>query len=194
MSMTALVPAIRVLIMPRGRHLCRILSRQMNGRPDARISAATAEVATHGIIDVGIAGLRYFVEQSECRHQLPALAISTLNDVDFGPRPAQCVDLRAADALDGHDLAPLHGLDRRYARTHRFAVQVHGAGAAQRFAATILGPHELQLAAQHPEQWCVRFGVHDDCLAVDGEPGHGYSSRTMVSEGPARHPVVDTAL
>src|SRR5882762_6254037 len=160
MSMTALIPATSE-IMPRRRQRCwsiscrtpaggrgtvrercrdssGILSRQMNGRADARIGAATADIAAHGVVDVGIAGLRCLLEQCACRHQLPALAIAALNDVDFGPRPAQCVDLRAADALDGHDLAPLHGLDGRYAGTHRFAVQVHGAGAAQRLAATIL--------------------------------------------------------
>src|SRR5260370_17605780 len=90
----------------------------MNGRADARIGAATADIAAHGVVDVGIAGLRCLLEQCACRHQLPALAIAALNDVDFGPRPAQCVDLRAADALDGHDLAPLHGLAGPYAGTH----------------------------------------------------------------------------
>src|ERR1700681_2822334 len=110
----------------------------MNSLPDARIGAASAEVAAHGVIDVGIGGSRCFLEQRARRHQLSALAISALHDVDLGPRPTQCVDLRAANTLDSRDLAPLHGLDRRYASARRFSIQVHRARAAQRFAATEL--------------------------------------------------------
>ena len=80
----------------------------MNSRPDARIGAASAEVAAHGVIDVGIAGPRCFLEQRARRHQLSALAISALHDVDLGPCPTQCIDLTALDPFDGRDLATLN--------------------------------------------------------------------------------------
>src|SRR6267142_6266323 len=92
-SMTALIPAATFPIMPRGRDSCSILGRQVNGRPDARISPAAADIAAHGVIDVGIAGSRCFLEQRAGRHQLSALAIAALDDIDLGPCPAQCVDL-----------------------------------------------------------------------------------------------------
>ncbi len=62
-------------------------------------------------------------------------SIPALHDVDLGPCPTQCVELCAPNALDGYDLAPLCGFEWRDARTHRLAVQVHGARTAQRFAA-----------------------------------------------------------
>src|ERR1700730_6290991 len=91
--------------MPLGRGLRSILSLHMNGCPDARIRAAPADIAAQGVVDVGIAGSRCFLEQRARRHQLSALAISALHDVDLGPCPTQCIDLTALDPFDGRDLA-----------------------------------------------------------------------------------------
>jgi hypothetical protein len=58
----AVVGARRGCAAPPG--LCSIFSRQMYGRPDARIRAATPDIAAQGVIDIGIAGSRRLLPAS----------------------------------------------------------------------------------------------------------------------------------
>jgi len=58
---------------------------------------------------------------------------------------------RLADRLDRGDRAVADAVDRRLAGADRLAVDMHGAGAAQRLAAAELGPGHTEHVAQHPQ-------------------------------------------
>ena len=57
----------------------------MNGRADARIGAAAAQVSGHGFIDVGVAGCRVLLEQGCGAHDLARLAVAALGDLVLDP-------------------------------------------------------------------------------------------------------------
>ena len=54
---------------------------------------------------------------------------------------------------------PTAALDRHHARAHRRAVDVHGARAALRHAAAVLGSGQADLLAHHPQQRGARVDV-----------------------------------
>jgi len=60
--------------------------------------------------------------------------------------------LAAAQPFDGGDLLARCVLGGSLARTHRDAVEMHGAGAAQACPAAEFGAGHLQLLADDPEQ------------------------------------------
>jgi len=78
-----------------------------------------------------------------------------------------------ADALDGGDRMPDGGAHRHHAGSPRDAVQVHGAGATERDAATELGAVHAEQIAQDPEQGHVRRRVDLVRLAIDSQSDHG---------------------
>src|SRR5579863_3863844 len=134
-----------------GKALC--LRSIFDRRTDAHVSAAPANVARHGRIDVGIFGMRSGVEQSRCRHDLARLAVAALDHLQlepcllhFGPRAGR------ADALDGGDCALADRAHGQEAGAHRRTVHMHGAGTALRYPASELGAGEPQDIAQYPEK------------------------------------------
>src|SRR5262249_25168973 len=65
---------------------------------------------------------------------------------------------------------------RERARTHRLAVDVHGARAAGGDAAAELGAGKAELLAQHPEQRRIVVGVDPVRLPVDRQFDHATPS------------------
>src|SRR3989475_13087371 len=65
-----------------------------------------------------------------------------------------------ADRLDGGDLSLRRSRDRRDAGARGSAIEVDGTGAAQRHAATELGPGHSEDIAQHPQKRRLRRHVH----------------------------------
>src|SRR6266542_4982390 len=69
---------------------------------DADIGPTAADVAGHGIVDLGIARVRIARQQSRRRHDLPGLTIAALDNLEIEPcllnLPAS---RRIADGLDG---------------------------------------------------------------------------------------------
>src|SRR5712691_3652966 len=59
--------------------------RHVDGGPDARIRAAAADVAGHGLVDVGVAGIRLVAEQRGRAHDLARLAVAALRHVEGRP-------------------------------------------------------------------------------------------------------------
>src|SRR4051812_26606481 len=76
------------------------------------------------------------------------------------------------EALDGGDLGALDGAERRAARAHRLAVDMHGARAAKRRAAAEFGAGELQLIADHPQERGAVLGGRRNRFAVKSERDH----------------------
>src|SRR6266850_4139226 len=145
-----------------------LLGREMNGGADTLISPAAAHVAGHRLVDVVVSWLRSFGEQCRGRHDLARLTIAALHNVELEPGLLKSLsDRRLSNRFDRGDGFLADGTDRRYARAHRHAVDVNGAGAAQGDAAAELRTRDAEHIAQHPQERSVSIDVY--CLrgAVD---------------------------
>src|SRR5689334_19036996 len=135
---------------------------------DAVVGAASADIPRHGRVDVVICRLRRFLQQRRRRHDLAGLAVAALHDLQLQPGLLQGRALRRlADRLDRSDRAVADAVDRRLAGADRLAVEMHGAGAAQRLAAAELGSSHAQYVAQQPQQRCVAVDIDLMGCAVD---------------------------
>src|SRR5712664_3452550 len=132
----------------------------MNGLANAQISSATADVAIHGGVNILIAGLRRFRQQRGRGHHLPGLAIAALWHVKLRPRHLDGVRAVRREPFDGCDFRARGGGDRRLARAHRAAADVHRAGAAQAHPTAIFRAAKIQYIANNPEKRHVRGNVH----------------------------------
>src|SRR5918999_974370 len=86
----------------------------------------------------------------------------------FEPRLLNlCAGIRLADSFDRDDLRAADAVDRRDAGPRGDPIDVNGAGAAQRRAATELRTGHAENVAQDPEQWRVAVDVDVACGSVD---------------------------
>src|SRR5579864_9351116 len=76
----------------------------MDGLADALISAATADVATHSIVDVSVGGVRFLREQGYRGHNLPRLAVAALRIVFLHPGFLDSMAAIRREVLDCSDL------------------------------------------------------------------------------------------
>ena len=116
------------------------------------------------------------LEERNRRHDLPALAITTLHDIVRHPGGLNgAADRILIDRLDGHDGALADQRDGNHARACGDAADVYGARAAGGDAAAVLRSCHLQIVTEHPEQGCSRIGADRLFSTIDGEliRGHG---------------------
>jgi len=146
----------------------------MDGFADALVSAAAADVAAHEIVDIGVGGVGFLGKQRDCRHDLSGLAVAALRHVFFHPGLLHGMAAIGGEAFDGGYFLSCHAGDGRDTGARGFAVDVHGAGSAQRHAAPKLRAGHVQRVAQHPEQRHVWADVDGLGFAVQSETdGHG---------------------
>src|SRR5205085_3955112 len=99
---------LRRLRFSRIAAISRPSGRGLDRRANPLIGAAAADVAGHGLVDLVIGGRRCPGEQAAGLHDLPALAVAALRDVQPAPRVLDpLADRRRADRLDGRDLLTL---------------------------------------------------------------------------------------
>src|SRR6201991_3909128 len=155
---------------------------------DALIGAASADISRHGGVDVVIRRLRRVLQERRRRHDLAGLAVAALHHLQLLPRLLQGCALRSlSDRLDRGDRALADAVDRGDTGPRRRAVDMHGAGAAQRLAATELGPGHAQHVAQHPEQRGVAVDIDLMGCAVNLQhEGHGCLSVAAADSRPSR--------
>src|SRR5271165_5532253 len=118
-----------------------LLSVRLRGFLDrfanADIGPATADVAGHRVVDIGVRWMRVARQQRRSGHDLARLAVAALHDFVVEPG---LLDLGAsrcrADRLDRGDLGGAYAVDRGYAGTGGGTVDMYGAGAAERHPAT----------------------------------------------------------
>src|SRR4051812_16254166 len=130
--------------------------RGVDGFPDLLESAATADVA-HGVVDIGVGGLGLFLQQRRGGHDHSRLAVAALRNVVLEPgllHLGQHAIRR--QTFDRRDLFSLDRGHRHHARANGGAVDVHGAGAALRDAATVFGAGEAGLLPENPQKRRVR--------------------------------------
>src|SRR6266576_3152149 len=134
--------------------------------------AAAANIGD-GLVDVLIGRLRLLLEQCCDRHDHSALAISALRDVIGDPGLLNLVQCAfGGQSFDGRDLLADSFADHHAARSHRDAVDMDGAGAALRNAATIFGAGQAGIFPDRPQQRCVRLDIHVESFAIDNEVCH----------------------
>lgn len=76
----------------------------LNGGANAGIRAAAANIAAHGLVDLGVAWILVFRKQCSRTHELAALAVPTLGNVMLDPSSLQWVAVVFGQAFDGFDV------------------------------------------------------------------------------------------
>src|SRR5689334_8223158 len=146
----------------------------MNRFANALVRAATADVAAHGIVDVGVGGVGLLGKQRDGGHDLPGLAVAALRDVFFDPGFLNRMAAVRRKAFNGGDFLARDAGDRGNAGTRGFAVDVYGTGSTERHAAPELRTGHAQGVTEHPEQRHVRADIDGLRFAVQGKTdGHG---------------------
>lgn len=146
----------------------------MNGLANTLVSAATANVATHGVVDVGVGGMRFLREKRDRGHDLAGLAVAALGNVFRNPGLLDGMAAVFGNALDGGDAFSGNVGDGQHAGTRRFAVDVHSASAALHDAAAEFRAGHVEGVAQNPEKRHVWADVDGLGFPIQSErDGHG---------------------
>ncbi len=153
----------------------------MNGRPDAGVGTATAEISGHRRVDICVSWLVLLPEKGRRTHDLAGLAIPALRDVELNPRRLQRVGTCPGKTFNSRDLLLANGGHRGQATADRFAVDMNGAGTAHSHTTPELGSNEVEMVAQHPEHGGVGSDVYGAILAIDAE---GVSTHALIRRRP----------
>src|SRR5438874_4539691 len=97
---------------------------------DALVGSAAADVPAHEIVNFGIARTGLFSEQRCSRHDLPALAVTTLRHIDFHPGALHWMAAIGRKPFNCGDFLSRNGRDWRDAGPCRFTINMHGTRAA----------------------------------------------------------------
>src|SRR3989442_7120155 len=125
------------------------------------VGAEAAVFSVHRGVDAGVRWLGFLLKQRRGGHDLAGLAVAAVGHAEADPRRLhRLAHLVPADRLDGGDLSLRRSRDRRDAGARGSAIEVDGTGAAQRHAATELGPGHSEDIAQHPQKRRLRRHVH----------------------------------
>src|SRR5262245_18845056 len=167
-----------------GRWLAEQRRRSPDGAADTRIGSAATEIREAR--DVVLARRWLAREHRRGGHDLAGLAVAALRHVLFDPGALDRVQAGRPEPFDSGNATPRRAGDRQRAGTHRLAVDVHRARAAQSRAAAELGAGEPRVLAQVPQQRHLRIAIELDWSAVELETRHGYSlARRRLCEGPS---------
>ena len=129
---------------------------------DARVAAATTDIAVHRRVDVLIGGMGRLDQQRGRRHDLARLTVAALGNVELHPGGLQFLaDRMGGHALDGGDPRRADRRNRDLAGPRRLAVDMDGAGAAKPCAAAELAALQVELVAQRPQERHVAVHVND---------------------------------
>ncbi|MEN9670188.1 MAG: hypothetical protein RL018_465, partial [Pseudomonadota bacterium] len=160
-------------------HCC---SGVFDGGADAGVGATTADVATHGSIDVGVRRVFIGLQQGRCAHELARLAVTTLRHVVLDPSDLQGVVVVFGQTFNRANFFARNSRQRRLTSANRCAVEVNRACPAQSRATTELGAGHAQFITYDPQQGCVWFGIGADGFAVDVKlDAHGEISRKRLA-------------
>src|SRR5258708_23217049 len=144
-----------------------------HGGDDALVAAASADVAFHRRVDLVVRWLLVAGEQRRGRHDLAGLAITALRHAEFSPCLLDRMIAVAVETFDRDDGDTFNRRHRDRTGTDRVAIDMHGARAAKPFAASELGPGQLQFIAQVPEQRHRWIAIECSRLTIYFEFNHG---------------------
>src|SRR5260221_574231 len=102
----------------------------LDGRGDALIAAAAADVAAHGVVDLALGRVLGRGEEGGRLHDLPGLAVAALRHVERAPSLLHGVHAVRIEAFDGDHGAAGDVAHRGGAGAGRLAVDMEGGGGA----------------------------------------------------------------
>lgn len=126
----------------------------MNCLADALVSAASAKVTPHGLIDLHVGWTRGASQQSECGHDLARLAIPALRDGLFQPSLLKRMQLPVGrrQTFYCRNFTAYGRANGELATAYRLSVDQHCAGAADPLAAAELCTDQAQSFPKDSEQ------------------------------------------
>ena len=138
------------------------------------VSGATAEIAGHGFVDIGVGGVSFLSKQRGCGHDLSGLAIAALRNLFSDPGILDRMWTVCCKTFDGENSLACRGCDGGLAGAGCNAVDLNGAGSAQTDTAAVFCACHVKQVAEHPEQRHLRIGIYGLLAAVNlkCEPGH----------------------
>jgi 3-(3-hydroxy-phenyl)propionate hydroxylase len=129
-----------------------ITGSHFDGGPDALVCPATADVACHCPLDVRIRWIWTSREQSRSLHDLTALAVTALWDVESSPGALHGMIPFFAQPLNGHHLLIVQCRHFCLTRADRLAVHMNRACPAEPKAAPESSAGHAQIIAKMPKQ------------------------------------------
>jgi hypothetical protein len=144
------------------RSFLSLLRNRFDGLEDPVVRAAAAEVPVHTFFDFVVT--RRWIVREQCRrfHDLSRLAVTALRRTLIDPRLLEWMELTVLrQPFNRRDLLTDCCRERRDARANWLAIEVDGAGATLRDAATELGPSQSKIITQDPEDPDVGIGRID---------------------------------
>src|SRR5687768_2693122 len=154
----------------------------LDGGPDAEVRPATAQVATHGLVDVSVTRVGVLVEQGNGLHDLAGLAVAALGHVVVNPG---CLDrvqgVALSQTLDSGDVLTFDRAHGRNARALGHTIDVAGADAAQAHTAPVLDAIHVQAVTKDPLEFLVLVGVDRDRVAIEVECDHRHRNQAPYS-------------
>ena len=154
--------------------------RFVDGRENAGVRAAAADVTLHGRQNLRIRRVPRGVQQGDCGHDHAGSAVGALHRAFFEKGLLDGMELLTlGQTFDGRDLLACGGPNGKHAGTPRLAVNQDGAGAALAFAATVLAPGQIEEFAEDGEEGSlfVRGKVVGAAVDLEGCFVHGARSR-----------------
>jgi len=120
-----------------------LLANVLDGGDDVGVGAATADVAAHQFLDVGVARAAWLLEQGDRGHDLAGSAVAALVAVMLDERGLHGVEIAGVpEALDrGDGVALVHDRERE-AGVDAAAIHMNGAGSALAVVAALFGSRE----------------------------------------------------
>ena len=117
----------------------------------AWVGAAATELAVPRGVDLLVGRLRRVLQQAGGLHDLAGLTEATLRHVDLAPGHLQRMFAGGVESFDRGNRRVLEVRHRQLAGAGRLSADVHGAGTALRYAATVLRAGQRKIVAQVPE-------------------------------------------
>jgi hypothetical protein len=157
----------------------------VDGATDARVRAATADVASHGLVNFRVGRLRFADEQGCRRHNLPGLAVTALRNLFGDPRLDYRVSAVSGKSFDGRNFFPSDAGNRSDAGASWLAIDVHRACTALGNPAAEFRARQIQRIAQHPKKWGI--GIHVYCFgfSIDAESDRSHETSLRQTPKPA---------
>jgi hypothetical protein len=152
------------------------LRRHSDSLHNSRIRPAAADIALHGPLDFGFAGMRILLEQSHTGHDHSRRAVAALHGIEFDEGFLKRMQLAIVlQSFDRGDLLALRQFGRDAAGSDGFAVKENRASAALSFAAAIFSAGEVEFFAEYIKEGPLWIAGRSPAAAVDNQ-FHDYDS------------------
>ena len=119
---------------------------------DTCVGTATADVAVHRSVDLGVRGMGSVGQQTGGGHNLAGLAVAARGHIKLLPRHLDRMGAVGREALDGGDGTAADGADGGETGAHWTAIQQDRTCSASANSAAVLGAFQVEGVAQRPQK------------------------------------------